>query len=144
MKARDFLKILRDHEIAAAIRAAEKRTSGEIRVFISRKDVDDPLAAAQEHFLKLGMSKTRDHNAVLIYVAPRARKFAVVGDKGVHERCGDEFWRQLADEMSGYFRDSRFTRGIIHGVHKAGELLAAQFPRAGDDKNELPDRIEGD
>jgi uncharacterized membrane protein len=144
MKARQFLKKLRHDEILAAIRSAEKKTSGEIRVFISRKPANDPVAAAQAHFLEMGMEKTRDRNAVLIFVAPRAHKFAVIGDTAVHARCGEDFWTQLAHEMSGYFRDSNFTTGIVHGVKKAGELLAKHFPRRPDDTNELPDEVERD
>ena len=144
MKARDFLEKIRNDDIVAAIQAAEKKTSGEIRVFISRQEVEDPVAAAQREFIRLGMTKTRHQNGVLIYVAPRARKFAVIGGKGVHEQCGEQFWKDLTAEMSQHFRESHFTRGLIHGVKKAGELLAQHFPCAPGDKNELPDKIETD
>ena len=144
MEPKKFLNQLQHDDIVAAIREAEKKTSGEIRVFISHKLIDDPLPTAQARFMKLGMAKTRDRNAVLIFVAPRSHKFAVIGDTSVHERCGDDFWRQLAAEMSGHFRNSAFTSGIIHGVRKAGELLARHFPRRPDNKNQLPDAIEQD
>jgi uncharacterized membrane protein len=144
MKARDFLKQLRHSEIVAAIRDAEKQTSGEIRVFISRKPIEDPVPAAQAHFLEMGMQKTRERNGVLIFVAPRAHKFAVVGDVAVHAKCGDDFWAQLANEMSGHFRKSEFTTGIVHGVKKAGELLAKHFPRHPGDTNQLSDEVEHD
>lgn len=144
MKAREFLNQLRHDEIVSAIREAEKKTSGEIRVFISRKEFDDPVPAAQAHFIQMGMEKTRERNGVLIFVAPRAHKFAVIGDAGVHARCGDEFWTQLAHEMSGHFRRSEFTTGIVHGVQKAGELLAQHFPRKPGDTNQLPDEVESD
>ena len=144
MKHRDFINQLRHDDIVAAIRAAEQKTSGEIRVFISRKNVDDAVARAQARFEKLGMTKTRHRNGVLIYVAPRARKFAVIGDTAVHQKCGDEFWRALTAEMSGHFKNSEFTAGIIHGVQKAGELLAAHFPPQAGDANELPDAVEHD
>jgi uncharacterized membrane protein len=144
MKAREFLKKLRHKEIVAAIQAAEKLTSGEIRVFITRNPVDDPVPAAQNHFVALGMEKTRDRNGVLIFVAPQTHKFAVIGDAAVHARCGKEFWTELALEMSGHFRKSEFTTGIIQGVHKAGELLAAHFPRRPGDTNQLSDAVETD
>ena len=144
MKARDFMGQLREVEIVEAIRAAEKQTSGEIRVFVSRKDVSDPVAAAQAHFFELGMEKTREHNGVLLFVAPRSHKFAVIGDRAVHARCGDQFWRELATEMSGHFQRSEFTGGLVHGVRKAGELLAKHFPRRPDDTNELPDDVVHD
>jgi uncharacterized membrane protein len=144
MKAREFLDQLQHDDIVAAIRAAEKKTSGEIRVFVSRKLVEDAVTAAQAHFVQMGMEKTRDRNAVLIFVAPRARKFAVAGDTAVHARCGDGFWREMAEEMSGHFRKAEFTRGIIHGIQKAGDLLARHFPRRPDDWNELSDQVGRD
>jgi uncharacterized membrane protein len=144
MKARKFLNQLQHDEIVAAIRAAERKTSGEIRVFISRRPIEDPVAAAQVHFVELGMERTRERNGVLIFVAPRTHKFAVIGDTGVHSRCGDEFWRQMAGELSAHFRRSEFTRGIVSAVRKAGELLAQHFPRGPDDKNQLPDEVARD
>jgi uncharacterized membrane protein len=144
MKARKFLKQLEHADVVAAIRQAEKRTSGEIRVFISRKEPVDSIAAAQAQFAELGMEKTEEKNGVLIFVAPRVRKFAVIGDAGVHARCGDEFWNAVAAEMTGHFKKGEFTDGIIHGIRKAGELLAQHFPRKPGGTNQLPDEIAHD
>jgi len=130
MHQRKFTKQLHHDNLVAAIRDAEHKTSGEIRVLISHKSVDDPVAAAQKEFVRLGMTKSPRRNGVLIFVAPRAHKFAVIGDEAVHTKCGDEFWQKLAEAMTGYFRKSEFTEGIIHGVRKAGELLAEHFPRS--------------
>ena len=139
-----FMKQLQHGDIVAAIREAEQKTSGEIRVFISRKDVIDAVAAAKTQFEKLGMTKTRHRNGVLIFVAPRVQKFAVIGDTAVHQKCGDIFCTILATEMSSYFKKSQFTTGIIHAIQKAGELLHAHFPPQPGDGNELPDRVEQD
>jgi len=144
MKTKEFLNQLQHDEIVAAIRKAEKTSSGEIRVFISRHEPEDPVKAAQVEFTRLGMDKTPEKNGVLIYVAPRAHKFAVIGDAGVHERCGDGFWTRVAAEMTGHFKRGEFTEGILHGIKKAGELLAEHFPRKAGDRNELPDDIAGD
>ncbi len=144
MQTREFLAQVRDDEIVAAIKAAEARTSGEIRVFVSEKEIDDAVIAAQVTFTRLGMTKTRERNGVLIFIAPRTRRFAVIGDEDIHRRCGPEFWRLLATEMSGCFKQGRFTEGLVLGITKAGELLAEHFPHRGDDQNELPDRVERD
>jgi uncharacterized membrane protein len=144
MNSREFIEQLDNDKLVAAIRDAEKKTSGEIRVFISHKNADDAVAAAQAQFEKLGMTKTHHRNGVLIFVAPRARKFAVIGDTAVHQKCGDSFWQTLAAEMTGHFKKSDFTSGIIHAIQKAGELLAAHFPPQPGDGNELPDQVEHD
>jgi uncharacterized membrane protein len=129
MHPKTFSKHLHHDTIVTAIRDAEQKTSGEIRVSISPKHIDNAIVAAQKEFLRLGMNKSSERNGVLIFVAPHAHKFAVIGDEAVHAKCGNEFWRQLADAMSRYFRKSEFTPGIIHGVQKAGEILAEHFPR---------------
>ena len=144
MHPREFIGQLDNDKLVGAIRAAEKKTSGEIRVFISRKNMDDAVACAQTQFEKLGMTKTHHRNGVLIFVAPRARKFAVIGDTAVHQRCGDAFWQALAAEMTGHFKKSDFTAGLVHAIQKAGELLAAHFPPQPSDGNELPDQVEHD
>jgi uncharacterized membrane protein len=144
MKTKEFLNQLDHDKIVAAIRNAESKTSGEIRVFISRHQPDDAVAAAQVQFLHLKMDKTAEKNAVLIFVAPLAHKFAVIGDSAVHAKCGDPFWRDVAAEMSGRFKKGEFTSGILHAIGKAGELLAQHFPHKAGDKNELSDDIAHD
>ena len=129
MHPRAFSKKLRHSEIVSAIREAETKTTGQIRLLISPAHIEDAVAAAQKEFTRLRMDQSPERNGVLIFVAPRSRKFAVIGDQAVHARCGDEFWRQLAAAMSGHFRQGDFSGGIAHGVQKAGELLAEHFPK---------------
>ena len=131
-----------DARVTNAIAAAETRTSGEIRVLLSREKAPDPLAAAQAHFERLGMTKTAARNGVLIYLSPSSRTFAIIGDTAIHEKCGDAFWRLLAAAMEARFKQGEFTEGLVEGIEHAGKLLAENFPRAPDDRNELPDRIE--
>ncbi|HVU08096.1 MAG TPA: TPM domain-containing protein [Verrucomicrobiae bacterium] len=144
MKTNHFLKQLHDDDIVAAIRDAEKKTSGEIRVFISHRKIKNTVEAATEQFHRLGMTKTKHRNAVLIYVAPAAQQFAVIGDEGVHRQCGDAFWQLLTQEMSSHFKKSEFTPGILHAVRKAGELLAVHFPPEPENNDELPDGVARD
>lgn len=131
--------------IVDAIRAAEARTSGEIRVVVARHKAEDPIAAAQGYFNKMGMANSPHRNGVLIFVAPRSRRFAVIGDSAVHDKCGDAFWKGLAEAMSGHFGRGDFTGGIVHGIERAGVLLAKTFPRtAGDGSAGAPSVTEVD
>jgi len=144
MKHRRFVSRLDHERIHAAIRAAESKSSGEIRVMVSHKPAPDPVATAQQAFLRLGMQATKHRNGVLIFVAPHSRTFAVIGDEAVHAKCGDAFWRELAEAMTGHFKREDFTAGLLHGINRAGELLAAHFPHEPDDRNELPDDVVED
>ena len=142
MRSHEFIERLDHDRIVAAITAAEANTSGEIRVFVHRGELKtEALEYAQKKFAKLGMQKTKERNGVLIFIAPRAQKFAVVGDEGVHAKCGDVFWQQLVDTMRGHFQSENFTDALLHAIRETGNLLAAHFPRQSSDANELSDQI---
>ena len=133
---------INDARVTNAIAAAEASTSGEIRVLLSQEKAPEPVAAAEAHFARLGMTKTAARNGVLIYLSLRSRTFAIIGDAGIHEKCGDAFWRLLAAAMEVRFKKGEFTEGLVEGIEHAGKLLAENFPRSPDDRNELPDKIE--
>jgi uncharacterized membrane protein len=142
MRTKEFLSNLEHERIVRAIREAESKTSGEIRVFIQRgKLSSDPLVVAQKKFQRLGMHRTRERSAVLIFVAPRAHKFAVVGDKAIHEKCGEQFWQHVVDGMRVHFQNENFSHALIEAVNEVGRVLAAHFPRTSANANELPDEI---
>ena len=146
MKPRLFLDTLDDERVVEAIRAAEAVTRAEIRVHVSVEEVSDVEAAAAAAFGRLGMTATAERNGVLIFVAPAGRRFAVLGDAGIHAHCGDAFWTDVAAAMRKHFRDGRFTDGIVAGVAAVGSELQRHFPRRpGDgDRNELPDAVSRD
>jgi uncharacterized membrane protein len=142
MQTKDFVKALSDHDVAEAIAQAEQRTSGEIRVFVSETEVDDPVIEAEKQFLRMGMSKTAQRNGVLIYFAPKSQKYAVVGDQGVHAKCGQKFWEHITEEMTPLLKSGKFTEAVVLAVHEIGDALAREFPPLPGDKNELPNRVE--
>ena len=142
MRTKDFLQRIEHDRVVRAIAEVEKKTSGEIRVFVQRGELDDPVAAARKQFEKLGMTATRERNGVLIFVAPRSQRFAVIGDSGIHERCGDAFWEQLVQKMRDHFKAENFTDALVHAIHETGDLLAQHFPCHPDDRNELPNTVE--
>jgi uncharacterized membrane protein len=142
MRTKEFLSKLDHDRIIGAIRGAESKTSGEIRVYIQRgKFETDPVMLAQKKFQRLGMYKTRERNAVLIFVAPRAHKFAVVGDQAIHQKCGEQFWQHVVDGMRVHFQNEKFSHALTEAVNEVGKVLATHFPRTSANANELPDEI---
>ena len=141
MQVKEFIDRLDEGKIVAAIDAAEKTTSGEIRVYVSHRDRQDALAFARRRFLELGMTKTRERNAVLLYLVPQTRVFAVIGDVAVHQKCGDKFWQEVIALMTERLKREAFTDAIVHAVEKIGALLAEHFPHKPGDTNQLSNRI---
>ena len=146
MKAAEFLQRIDEAAVLAAVREAERRTSGEVRVFISRRRLRgrDARARARAEFHRLDMDTTEERNAVLFYIAPHDQVFAVIGDEAVHALCGPEFWDETAKVLEEEFRNGRFTEGLVEGIRRAADLLATHFPRRGDDRDELPDALVRD
>ncbi|MFI5183271.1 MAG: TPM domain-containing protein, partial [Vicinamibacteria bacterium] len=142
MRFKSFREQLDHERIVAAIREAEKKSRGEIRVHVVRHSVGDVEAAASAAFSKLGMAATAERNGVLLYVAPASQRFAVVGDTAIHERCPG-LWRDVATAVERAFREGRFTDGLVEGVAAIGEALEREFPRTPglSDRNELPDEV---
>ena len=137
-----FLERLDHDRIVAAIAAAEQKTSGEIRVHIHRRRVADPVKAGAKVFEKLGMTSTAERNSVLLFVAPKSKSFAVLGDTAIHEKCGAEFWESVAAAMKGHFGKGGFTDGIVAAVETVGARLAAHFPPRGKNHDQLSNAID--
>ena len=79
----DFLSAEDEQDIIAAIRTAEQKTSGEIRIHIEAHTDLDTFERALEVFHLLKMDNTKLRNGVLIYVAVSDRNFVIYGDESV-------------------------------------------------------------
>ena len=142
-KRKPFFTTEEQEKIAIAIREAEKRTSGEIRIFIeSRCRFVEPLDRAVELFFGLKMDKTKERNAVLIYIAIKDHQLAIFADEGIHKKTGQEFWQKEVQEMLSDFNKENYADGLVKVVSEVGEALYEHFPYDNaSDKNELPDDI---
>jgi uncharacterized membrane protein len=130
VRTKEFLSNLEHDRIVSAIREAEAKTSAEIRVYIQRgKLPGDPLAAATKKFHRFSMHKTAYRNSVLIFVAPRAHKFAVVGDQAIHEKCGEALWQRVVGLMREHFGNERFSDALLDAIRDVGSALATHFPK---------------
>jgi uncharacterized membrane protein len=142
-KQREFFSAEEKKSIVDAIRYSEKRTSGEIRVFVeSRCRYVDAIDRAAELFFRLEMERTDDRNAVLVYLAMKDHQLAVFGDENIHKKVSSEYWNSVVEKMLNDFDKENFANGIRQCVTEIGESLHLHFPYENDtDKNELPDDI---
>ena len=142
-KKKSFFTEEENRLVVKAIRHAEQRTSGEVRVFVESKcSWVDAIDRAAEIFFTLKMEQTEQRNAVLVYVAVKDRQLAVFGDEGIHNKVGTEYWHKLVAEMLSTFSRDNYAKGIAECVIQIGDALHSNFPfDRGTDKNELPDEI---
>lgn len=141
MVAKEYFTEERLARLDKAIKAAEKATSGEVRLYVEDKCKEDVLDRAAFLFAELKMHKTELRNGVLFYLAMKDQKFAILGDGGINAKVGNDFWNHIKTEMLNFFKEEKFSEGLEKGISMAGEALSIHFPYQKDDVNELSDDI---
>jgi uncharacterized membrane protein len=130
MTPQNFHDNLDKRRLVAALADAEKSTVGKIYVYVSHRAIEDALAAARQRFAKLGLAHAHQHRAsVLIYIAPKSCKFAIVGDTAIHDRCGEEYWQKIADKLSLDLKAGDLTAALLNAVASLKATLEEHFPR---------------
>jgi uncharacterized membrane protein len=130
-----------EQQIMSAIQQAEKNSSGEIRVHLAKRSWGDVYKTAVKIFNKLGMYKTKQRNGVLIFICLKTKKFAIIGDKGINDIVGKNFWDDVAEILKTNFKQDKFVKGLTASIILIGEKLKKYFPYTSDDVNELNDEI---
>ena len=143
LKKKTFFTDEEKQRVVDAIRKAEQRTGGEIRVFVeSRNSYVDPMDRAAEIFYNLKMDKTDERNAVLLYIAIKDKQLALFGDEGIYNATGENFWNSSVKSMLKEITIADIIGGMVHCISSIGETLHEKFPyNKLEDKNELPDEI---
>lgn len=139
--SRTFLTTEQRHQLVTAIREAEGKSSGEIRVYFEKHCKKDLMDRAVEVFYQLKLEKTKLRTGILIYVAYLDRVFAIIGDKGINEKVPSGFWDEAKELMTPYFKEEQYTEGLLKGINLAGEQLRNFFEITGTDTNEIADDI---
>lgn len=136
------------HTMAAIereIAANERRHDGEVRFAVEAslpfRDLwvdDSARERAVELFARLHVWDTEQNAGVLLYVLLADKRVEIVADRGIHRRVGEQAWESICASMQREFHEGRFQEGAIIGVQAVSDLLAAHFPPAADNVNELP------
>ena len=141
MNAVNFFSREEKELIRSAVKEAELKTSGEIRVHLDNHCREDVLDRAAWWFGRLNMHKTEQRNGVLFYLAVKDHKFAILGDAGINARTPENFWDEIREKMAAYFSEGDYSGGLKEGILMAGKALKEHFPYQEGDVNELSDEI---
>jgi len=128
--------------VEAAVEQAETRTCAEIKLIIVRHCWDDIRYKAAKIFKKFGLDKTQQRACVLILVVVANREFLIYGDRGIHEKVGQDFWDDVKELMAVQFKQDEFGQGLCQGIKLIGDKLVAHFPSHPDDGNEISNEID--
>lgn len=143
-RAKTFLTEVERARVVAAIEAAERETSGEIRVHLQSWVWGDPYKAAKRVFERLKMAQTQERNGILFFIVTSRHEFAILGDTGIHEKVGQDFWTALAHTLEVLFREGKVAEALEAAITRCGEELKRYFPCRHDDVNELGNELTMD
>jgi putative membrane protein len=85
--------------------------------------------------------RTVGRTGILIYLSMGEKRAEIVGDEAITARTNPETW---ADAMAALVRDTKEGRpgdGLVAAIGEVGRILGEDFPRAADDRNEIPDKL---
>lgn len=139
--ARNFFSKQEQLLVEQAIHTAETKTSAEIVVHLDNLCFGDPVKAAENVFLQLGMHKTAERNGVLIYIATLHKKIAVVGDEGIYSKLEPAYWKTIVEQLISEFRANHKAEALSASILDLSQHLAEFFPRQHNDSNELSNKI---
>ena len=134
----DFIPVDGQKRIAQAITEAEKRTSGEICVHVTPRCYFSPIHKAKRKFNKLHLYKTLRRNAVLIFIAYKSQKFAIIGDTGINEVVPDGFWdKEITETCGNYYKAFNF-KAFRSSTAIGTDLLGKQEEKTSQGDAEYP------
>jgi len=139
--AKSFFDVEQQEAIKQAIVEAERNTSGEIRVHIDNECTGEAMHKAVDVFAKLKMHETELRNGVLIYLAVKDKKFAILGDAGINIAVPLGFWDTIREQMAVQFKKGEFVEGLCEAILASGNQLKKHFPYKKNDINELNNDI---
>jgi putative membrane protein len=94
---------------------------------------------AREQFHALGLDQTRGRTGILLFVSVAERYVEILADRGIDEKVPPGTWKEIVAAFTRQVRERKIADGFVGALTASGAVLISHFPRAADDKNELPD-----
>lgn len=114
-----------------------------LRLALTPRRVKQQRARARAiRYFKVGAERrTTGRTGILIYVSTEEHVAEIVADEAIHGKVPQERWGEAMSKLVQHARQGKLADGMVAAIADIGAILAAHFPRAADDVNELPDRL---
>lgn len=96
---------------------------------------------AREQFFERGLHLTRARMGVLIFVSVAEHYVEIIADEGIDALVPPGTWDKAVADFIERVRAGRIAEGFLDMIEVIGARLAEHFPRAPDDRDELPNRL---
>jgi putative membrane protein len=111
------------------------------RLIPSREMAEAVHARCLAAFTAHGLHRTRNHTGILILVSLLEHRVEVLADRGINEKVAPGTWQDIVEIIVRGLRQRSAGEAFCAAIDRCGEILAAHFPRAPDDRNELADKL---
>jgi len=85
--------------------------------------------------------RTTGRTGILIYLSMAERRAEIIGDEAITSVTTPETWGEAMHALLTDVREGRVADGMVAAIEHIGVVLAEHFPRAPDDRNEIPDKL---
>ena len=96
---------------------------------------------AREQFFERGLHLTRARTGVLIFVSVAEHYVEIIADEGIDTLVPPGTWDKAVADFVERVRAGRVAEGFLAAIEVVGTRLAEHFPRAPDDRDELPNHL---
>lgn len=128
------LKLLVARLVLAWMPLRDWLTPGRIKTARVRERAMLLFRASAEH-------RTTGRTGILIYLSLAEHRAEIIADRAIHSLVAPEAWGDAMAALIDGARAGQVAEGMVAAVTQVGVILHEKLPRAGDDANELPDRL---
>jgi len=112
------------------------------KIIPKKVKIDRCESVAFNQFEKLGINKTKNHKALLIFVSMKERYIRIVADKNINDKASQDFWNELVVDFSRSVKDQDINSALLSTLKQCGDFLKKNFPRSNKTKdNELSNEV---
>ena len=92
---------------------------------------------AYETFRILGLQKTRNYQAVMIFVSLYEQYIEIIADSAISAKIDNALLQSMIDAFVEKVKNEAFEEGYLQAITEVGAFLVHHFPIEKEDKNEL-------
>ena len=85
--------------------------------------------------------RTAGRTGILIYISMGEHRAEIIGDEAITSVTTAETWGEAMRDLLAHVREGRVADGMVAAIADIGAVLSEHFPRAADDRNEIPDKL---
>ncbi|MBM4298559.1 MAG: hypothetical protein FJ143_12545 [Deltaproteobacteria bacterium] len=92
-------------------------------------------------FTANGLHHTREHTGILIFVSLLEHRVEVLADRGINRKVSAGTWEEIVHIITAGIKSGQACDAFCQAIERCGAILAEHFPRAADDRDELPNQL---